>query len=393
MKKCLKIAALSLLFAVILLGLGGNMTAYADDGSAEAVDKLFENIDELLSATDFSELEQYLQSVAGMEGIDLIEKIKDFLQGDYQLDYSSLFSFGVDLLWSEGKALVPVFVIILAAVLVCGLLKTLKSEFLHSSMSDIISYVSFICVGSAVLACLISVLKVGFSSLKEMQKQMEIVYPILLTLMAGSGGAVSVGVYRPAVAFFSGGIVELFLSFVLPVTVLMIVLSFVGHLSDAVPVRKLSGFFGSLTRWTIGLALGLFTIFLTVQGITSAQFDGISLRAAKYAIGTSVPIVGGFLSGGVDLILAGSALIKNAVGSFAVFMLAASMVKPLISVVAFQLFLKFAAAVTEPADGKLSSFMGDLSSNLGYLSASILLIAFLYFITLLLLICSSGVIF
>jgi hypothetical protein len=53
---------------------------------------------------------------------------------------------------------------------------------------------------------------------------------------------------------------------------------------------------------------------MTVQGITSASIDGISIRATKYAISNSIPIVGGFLRDGFDIVIAGSVLIKNAVG-------------------------------------------------------------------------------
>ena len=166
-----------------------------------------------------------------------------------------------------------------------------------------------------------------------------------------------------------------------------------GNLSSDVRTEKLGELFKSFNKWLIGLTLGLFSIFLTVQGIAAAQYDGLSLRAAKYAISSSVPIVGGFLSGGFDLVLAGSALIKNALGSFAVFILFGTLLQPLMLFVAFQLFLRIAAAATEPIGGKISSFLSRLAGDLGYFIAGLLCIAFLYFITLMLLICSSGVIF
>ena len=107
----------------------------------------------------------------------------------------------------------------------------------------------------------------------------------------------------------------------------------------------------------------------------------------------NLAIVGGFLSGGVDLVLAGSALIKNAIGSFAVFLLLGALLRPVLLFAVFQLFLRLSAAVTEPIGGKVSAFLTRLASDCGFFLAGLLCIAFLYFLTIVLLVCSTGVIF
>ncbi len=350
-------------------------------------------IEELIGALDTSELQKYLSSLSEFKGVSLKERLKNMISGDYVLDYSSLGQAILGQVFEEISILLPAFAVILAISLLCGVLNSSKNGFLHSTMSDIIGFVGFISVGTIVLSCLISVLSVGFASIESMRRQMEIVYPLLLTLMAASGGTVSAAVFRPAVAFMSGGIVELFSSIVLPASVVVIVLAFVGNLSDSVRTEKLGDFFKSLSKWLIGLTLGLFSLFLTIQGMTSAQYDGISLRAVKYIVSGSVPIVGGFLSGGVELVAAGSALIKNALGAFAIFLLVAAVLKPLLLFVAFQLFLRLSAAVTEPIGGKIPAFLSRLATDSGYFIAGLLCVAFLYFLTIVLIVCSSGVIF
>ncbi len=383
-------------FALFMQFSGGkeiiSVTALTEE-EQKVQEELGNQINDLLSALDLEELQKYLDSLSQFGGISVKDKLASVINGDFSLDYSSLGQSVLHLVWEELSVLLPAFAVILAVALLCGILNSAKSGFLHSTMSDIINFAGYISVGAVVLSCLITVLTAGFSSVIEMKKQMDILYPILLTLMAGSGGAVSVGIFRPAVVFMSGGISELFSAVVFPLSIVVIVLAFVGNLSSDVRTEKLGELFKSFNKWLIGLTLGLFSIFLTVQGIAAAQYDGLSLRAAKYAISSSVPIVGGFLSGGFDLVLAGSALIKNALGSFAVFILFGTLLQPLMLFVAFQLFLRIAAAATEPVGGKISSFLSRLAGDLGYFIAGLLCIAFLYFITLMLLICSSGVIF
>lgn len=369
------------------------VVAHAEEGAMEnGEEKLMEQIDLLLNELDLSELQNYLDEFAQFKGVSVKEKLKEVLSGDFSINYKSLFDGILSLFWEEVSVLLPAFAMILAITLLCSVINTAKSDILHSSMSDIIYYISYLCVGAIVLSCLISVLNAGFDTVQQMKMQMQLLYPVLLTLMAGSGGVVSASIFRPAVAFLSSGIVELFTSVVFPVAILIIVLSFVGSLSDSFRLKKLSELFQSVCKWLIGLSLGLFSFYLTVQGITSAQYDGISLRAAKYAVSSSVPIVGGFLSGGIELVLAGSAIIKNAVGSFSLFLLVGTIVKPLMLFVSLQLFLRFSAAATESIGGRVSAFLSRLSSSLSYFIAGILCVAFLYFITVLMLVCSSGVI-
>lgn len=358
-----------------------------------AIEQLQEEVQKLLEALDTEELEAYLATLPQYEGSDLKEMLASIVTGDFSLDYSSLWQSVLALVWEEGKVMLPAFAVILAVTLLCGILNSVKNGFLKSTMTDIIHFAAYLSVGAVLLSVLISVLQAGFSAIGSMQRQMQIIYPILLTLIAASGGAVSAGIYRPAVAFLSSAVCEMFTAVVLPTSVVVIVLTFVGSLSDEVKTSKLGDFFKSINKWLIGLALGILGIFLTVQGITAAQYDGISLRAAKYLVSGSVPIVGGFLSGGLDLVLAGSALIKNAVGSFAVFLLFGAILRPVLLFAAFQLFLRLSAAVAEPVGGRISAFLSRLASDCGFFLAGLCCIAFLYFLTLILLVCSTGVIF
>lgn len=386
----------ALLFVLLLAFLFSPIHSYvaqADSAEEEAYQEFSQNIEDLIGLLDTQELQNYLDSLSEWGGISLKEKLLAVITGDFSLDYSSLASALLDLIWEEVQSLFPSFAVILAVALLCGILNSAKSGFMHSTMSDIIGFVGYISVGAVTLSCLISVLSAGFTTITKMQTQMELVYPLLLTLMTASGGSVSVAVFRPAVAFLSGAICELFTSVVLPVSVVIVVLAFVGNLSEEVRTEKLGDFFKSLNKWLIGFVLGIFTLFLSVQGIASAQYDGVSLQAVKYLISGSVPLVGGFLSGSADLVLAGSALIKNAIGAFAVFLLAGTILKPLILFAVFQLFLRVSAAATEPVGGKIPALLSRLAGDTGYFIAGLLCVAFLYFLTLVLLVCSSGALF
>jgi stage III sporulation protein AE len=127
-----------------------------------------------------------------------------------------------------------------------------------------------------------------------------------------------------------------------------------------------------------------------MQGITSATYDGIVRRAAKYAIGNGIPIVGGFLSGGFDLAVAAGILIKNSLGSMGIFLMISALFKPLVLLISVNLLLRLVSAIAQPfGASKISDFLSQIADDLNYCTAGILLSAFMYFICIIIAICST----
>ena len=137
----------------------------------------------------------------------------------------------------------------------------------------------------------------------------------------------------------------------------------------------------------IGISVSVFGLFFSLQGLTSATYDGVVRRAAKYAIGNGIPIIGGFLSGGFDLAVASSVLIKNSLGSMGVFLMVFVLFEPLILLISVNLLLRLTSAVTQPfGDSRISDFLGETADNLQYCMAGLLFTAFLYFIIIIIMV-------
>ena len=130
---------------------------------------------------------------------------------------------------------------------------------------------------------------------------------------------------------------------------------------------------------------------MTVQGIASATYDGVSIKAAKYAISNSIPIVGGFLRDGFDIVVAGSVLIKNSVGIACLFGFLIMIISPVIKMSVFSLMLKGCSAIVEPiSDPRIPNFCASISKCINYLVAITLVSSFMFFINVLLMIFTAN---
>lgn len=382
-----------IVLVVLMFILAGNFFVEA---FAESSDDL--NMEDAIDHLDTEELQEYLDSLTQEQreafGSNFVDKLKNLITGDYSLDYGGIISSLSGIFFDQIAGLLPVFCVICAVSVLCGILGRFKSSFAEKGTSKMIFFVGYSAVLVLILTSLTGIVKDCSSTVHSLQSQMQAIFPVLLTLIATSGGSVSVAVYQPAVLFLSEIIVDIVAGIVFPLAAMICVLNMVGNMSQEIKLKNFSNLFAAVIKWVLGLSLAAFTVFLTVQGITSATYDGLSFKAAKYAVSNTVPIIGSFLGSGFDLVIAGSVLIKNSVGSCGIFLLVIVLIVPLVQLIAYNLFLKLAAAVTEPiGDAGISNFLSSLSGTVNYFTAGLLAVGFMYFITVLLLICSSNTLF
>ena len=360
---------------------------------ADAENELNTSVEELLNELDLSALEEYVSSLGNFGDTNVRERLLAYIKSG-AVDYESIWKQLGEILFKSVMEIAPSFACIAAIALLSGLISTMKSASNIPTSSEMIFLITYAATLIPLLAVLTECFQVSKTAVLSMQRQMQLVFPLMLTLMATSGSAVSAAVCRPAVGFFSTNIVSVISSVVYPITIAILAFSMAGNISKEVKISRFTAFFKSINKWIIGICVSVFGIFFTLQGITSASYDGIVRRAAKYAIGTGVPIVGGFLSGGFDLAVAGSVLIKNALGSMSIFLMISVLFEPLILLISVNLLLRLTAAITQPiGDSRISDFLGETADNLQYCTAGLLITAFLYFLSIMLMVCATEALF
>ena len=364
-----------------------------EDSQIKAEEELNESIYELIGELDLEAFQEYIDSLGTISSGNVGERLIAYIKGE-EFDYGNFFQEIFQVLFEGIREMLPAFACIAAISLLSGVISSLQSSSNMHTSAEMIFLISFAAALIPLLGVLTECFKETLDSVSAMQKQMQIVYPLMLTLMSASGGSVSVAVCRPAVAFFSNAIVSVISSVVLPLTIVIIAFSVAGNLTKELKIGKFSAFFKSINKWIIGVCVSVFGLFFTLQGLTASTYDGVVRRAAKYAIGNGVPIVGGFLSGGFDLAVAGSVLIKNSLGSMSIFLMVSVLFEPLLLLLGVNLLLRFTAAVTQPfGDSSISNFLGETAENLHYCTAGLLFTAFMYFLTIVMMVSVSEALF
>lgn len=378
---------LIVIFIIIILSDG---LAFADDAEQE----LNDNISSILDGLDLSAIEEYIKNHGndfifsfGDSARDIVEYL---LHGNLNIDYSSYLGEIFSVLFENVISLVPAFAQIVALSVICAIVKSAEGSIMSKSTTKAVRIACYALIITILIAMLGGVIATAAQSIDNIKAQVEVVTPVLVTLTVLTGGSGAGAIYSPSALFISGGAVEIVSGLIFPATVGIIVINFISKLSPDLSFSGTSKLIKSILKWVIGITLAIFSIFITVQSTGASLFDGIFFKATKYLVGSSVPIVGNFLSAGVDMIVAAGSVIKSSVGMLGIVLLIIEVAPPIILFAAFSLILKFVAAVVQPiGEGTLFSLFSDLASDIEYFIAGLCTVAFMYALVVMLIISSA----
>lgn len=277
--------------------------------------------------------------------------------------------------------LIPLILQLLAVAIFSGFLRAMGD----AGMSGLNDIAGFVCQCFAIciaLSSFLSLIMLSRETIEQTSAFIELSFPLLLTLLTAAGGITSAGIFQPAMSMLCSGVTIALQNVVLPVTLTGGVMGVLNNITGRVQLGQFFNLSKSVAKWLIGLLFTLYSGVTTLQGMSAATFDGISIRTAKFALDKLVPIVGGMVSGTVDTMLGCAVLVKNAVGLLAIILAFSIACIPLMRIGVGMLAFRFAAAVCEPiADPRLPKMLASLADVLTYLFAATVSLSVMFMIT------------
>ncbi len=229
----------------------------------------------------------------------------------------------------------------------------------HGAAAKAARYAGLLMVMALLVSDLREHVALATETVDRMAGMMQAIFPLMVTLLAAVGGSASSAFYQPAVMAAAGAMTALVHQVTMPLSVSVAVLTMVGGLSEGLRVSRMCSLLRQAANWTLGFGFTIFIGVMSVQGVTAATVDGVSIRTAKYAIDNFVPIVGGMFSDTVDTLVGCSLVVNNAIGTFGLLLLLGALLTPLIRTVMTMFLYRAAAAFVEPlSNGPLCRTVG-----------------------------------
>ncbi|UPM55723.1 stage III sporulation protein AE [Gottfriedia acidiceleris] len=356
-----------------------------------------EIVNEQIQKLGIDEVQQYWDEVVHQYGGFLPESQKgdfiQFIKGEKKFSLQEWFIAFAKYIFFELLSNGKILGILIMLVIFSSLLQSLQNAFEKSTVSKIADNVVFLVLVVFALNSFYVATQATQDAITVMIDFLRALIPILLALIATSGGVISVGVFHPILIFLMHTSGLLVTYFVLPLILVSTILSIVSIINDELKVTKLATLIRNVAVGVLGIFLTIFLGVLSVQGLTTAVSDGVAVKTAKFVTSNFVPVVGKVFADVTDTVISASLLLKNTVGIVGLVTLLAIVVFPAIKILVLALIYKFSAAILQPVGSKnIISTIDTIGKSVTYLFVCLSIVSLMFFLSMTLIIAAGNIV-
>lgn len=326
----------------------------------------------------------YAYDIPTIDGYDIFSNTAtEMATGEFSLNPVDVFNNIIASLSQELKSFSVTASSILVMTLLSSTVNTMNSA-LGTGMSANASFFTFFTVISGLaLTCFFKTLTYATEVMGYMTDFMSKLSPVLIVTLFACCKPASAAAFEPVLSAAVVIVSEVITRCLVPLITFSAVLSVAGNVGDRNGISGFVKIVKSATKWIMALVITVFTGINAIYGFATPALDAVGTRTLKFAVGSLVPIVGGFLSDTLDTVTASGAVVKNAVGASGIVMLSIICLPPIIKLGIMQMMFKLISAITEPiADRRISSMLWDIGEAFVALFGVVVLTAVMFIINI-----------
>ena len=325
---------------------------------AETEEEIMNSTKEKFNISQFiKESERYTGDF--LEDVNLTEMLSEAVQGN--IDNKTLYKKVIKILGLEVSSSLKVLISILVIIVIHGILKSITDNLENNNISQIIYFVQYILIVTLIMSNFTEIIKLVKETSSNLVGFINLLIPLLLTLMVYTGSIVTSTILQPIILFainFIGNVIQ---NMLIPIMLIIVVFAIISKISERTQVEKLSKFLKSSVIWFLGLVLTIFVGVVSLEGTLSSSVDGITAKTAKAAVSSVIPVVGKVLGDVVDSVLGCGVILKNAVGIVGVIIVIGICIIPIIKIATLSIIYNLASAVVQPiADNKIVKLLEEM---------------------------------
>ncbi len=309
-------------------------------------------------------IEDFLEEAESYKGdffedVDMKDVLEDAIKGE--VDNSTFGKKLLSLLGSEFLNSFKAVGSILVIIVIHSVLKAISESLENEGVSKLIYYVQYILIITIIMASFSDIVKMVQSTTTNLVAFMNLLIPLLITLMISTGSIATSGIIEPIILFMINFIGNMIQNIFLPLVMIFTALVIISKLSDKVKIDKLTKSLKSGIGWFLGIVLTIFVGVISLEGTLSSSVDGITAKTTKAVVSSAIPVVGKILGDAVDTVLGCGIILKNAIGLVGVIIILGICLLPIVKLTMLTITYKLLASVTQVvADEKITGLLEQI---------------------------------
>jgi stage III sporulation protein AE len=323
-----------------------------------------------------------LDDYDGGDSMNMEELTTQFASGEMSFSTSEILSYGVQSFFAATYQNMYLMLELLILIIATAFITNLQKSFDSKGSGEVAFFACYIVIVGLAVKGFMTVAQVGQAFVDTASAFMERFVPILVLLIASSGGIASAAAFHPVLMVMTEILTVFIKDIIIPVLFIATALGIISNLSDRFRVDKIVKMMHNFIAWSMGILLTVFVGIISIQSMAMPAIDGITAKTAKYAVGSFVPVVGKVLSDTVDVVMGCSVILKNSFGVAGIVAMCGMCFAPAVQILANSVIYSITAAVAQPvADKRIVGCISHLGKSMTYMFAIILCLALILIIT------------
>ena len=294
------------------------------------------------------------------EDVSITDMFNEAVQG--KINNQTIYKKILKLLGQEVTSSLKVLISILVIIVIHGIVESITDSLENNNVSQIIYFVQYILIVTLIMSNFTEIIKLVQETANNLVGFINVLIPLLLTLMVYTGSITTSTVLEPIILFISNFTGNIIANVLIPAVLIIVVFSIISKISERIQIEKISKFLKSSVVWFLGIVLTIFVGVVSLEGTLSSSVDGITAKTAKAAVSSVIPVVGKVLGDVVDSVLGCGVILKNAVGFIGVIVIIGICIMPIIKIGTLSIIYSLASAVVQPvADEKIVKLLDEMS--------------------------------
>ncbi|MBC8584198.1 stage III sporulation protein AE [Youxingia wuxianensis] len=279
------------------------------------------------------------------------------------------------------KLPLTVFCSVLGTILLCALLDSLKTALWEGTISSVFSAVAVVCVAGSITAPIVDCITYTVRSIHDCSNFILTFIPVFSSVVTVSGQPVTATTYTAFLFAACQVVSQIVGNTLVPLMGIYLAFCIAGSLSSGIQVTAVAKAIKSIVSWTLGLLLTLFVGLMSLQTMVASGSDTVAAKAAKFLIGSFVPVVGGALSDAFAATQGYLRLLRTTVGAFGIIVALMTFLPVFLQTVIWYFTVNITGAVSDMLGiRQVGDILKSAGTTLGILMAVILSFAMLVII-------------
>ena len=307
--------------------------------------------EELLTYMDFSQVDQWLDSIFKSGSVNASDLIEGLMKGDFKDLIALLADYVQEVLLGNLQQCKQVFLTILFLGILAILLNGLSDLFRNSKMEVFAGYFVYMFSSLVLLKCLGIAYENAMAFLTEMEQMIGVLMPAFCITMGMANGPVTAAAFYELQLFLLLIIERVLVAVLLPLVQINGILHVLNRLTDG---KRFDGVLKILKKcilFTTKVSLFVALVGSMLQAALLPLVDNMQSRLLSKTV-SLFPGMGDYADVITKLLIQGASLIKGCVGILGLFVLAILCLRPVLITLMYGCVIRLASAILQVSGEK-----------------------------------------